>query len=234
MNQRAFSLRQAARVAGAAYIITGATAVFAEFFVRSTLIAGGDAARTANNIVANAQLFRVGIVCDLLTWAGVIVLNLALFELLAPVHRSLALLAAFWRLAEASVYGAITVSSFLVLALLTGPDYVQAFEPHQLQALARLLLGAHSSGYVIGMVFFGFGGTTYGYLLVRSRYVPTALALFGVAASVLVLFCLLAGILSPAFAAAVTVMYWGPPIFIFEVTLGLWLLVKGVRIPEHR
>lgn len=240
----AWSPRQAARIAGAAYLITDATAIFSEFS-RATLIVSGDAARTAGNIVAHAQLFRVGIVVDLLTCVAVVILNLALYELLSPVHRSLALLAAFWRTAEVSVGGAITVSSLVALSLLTGGDYLQAFQPHQLQALARLFLGAQTSGYMIALLFFGFGSTTYMYLLVRARYVPRALALLGFGGSVLVVLFALTRMLFPAsVAASVAAVRALPavalgslavitaPIIGFEIILGLWLLLKGVRIPE--
>lgn len=241
-----FPPQQAGAIAGATYLITVATAIFSEFFVRSTLIVSGDAARTASNIVAHAQLFRFSIVCDLLGCAGVVILNLALYELLAPVHRSLARLAAFWRMAEVSVGGAITVSSLIALSLLTGADYLQAFQPHQLQALARLFLGAQTSGYLIALLFFGLGSTTYMYLLVRSRYVPRALALLGVGGSGLVVLFVTARILFPAsVVAAIAAVRALPavalalvalivvPILAFEAILGFWLLVKGVRIPEE-
>jgi hypothetical protein len=235
------SQHTAAKVAGLLYLITDATAIFSEFFVRPTLVSG-DAARIASNIVAHAQLFRVGAVCDLLTGAGVVILNLALYELLAPVHRSLARLAAFWRLVEVAMFSAITVSRFIVLSLLSGADYLQAFQPRELEALARLFVGAQASGYMIVLLFFGLGSTTYMYLLVRSRYVPKPLALLALGGSALVALFALARMLFPASAAAVRAL---PPVALallalivvpvmaFEILLGLWLLVKGVRIREH-
>jgi hypothetical protein len=60
LRQGAFSPRQAARIAGAAYLIQYMFAVYPEFFVRPALIVTGDAARTASNIVAHAQMFRPG------------------------------------------------------------------------------------------------------------------------------------------------------------------------------
>jgi hypothetical protein len=83
-----FTPRQLAILIGAAYLITDATSIFTEFYVRPSLVVSGDAARTASNIVAHAQLFRAGAVADVLGGAGVVILNLALYELLAPVHRS--------------------------------------------------------------------------------------------------------------------------------------------------
>lgn len=238
--------QSAARVAGFFYLLTTALAAYAELFVRAPLIVRDDAARTASNIAANAQLFRVSIVCDLLMVACVVILNLSLYQLLAPVHRRLALVAASWRMFEVSAHAVAAVSSFVVLRLLSGAEYLQVFEPRQLQALARLFVGAHGSGYNVALLFFALGSTTYMYLLVRSRYVPRALAFSGVAASALTLLFILARMLFPAWVTETTAAVRAlpavalvllamivVPIFAFEVTLGLWLLVKGVRVPER-
>lgn len=243
-RENAFSPRQVAAIAGATYLITDATAIFSQFFVRATLIVSGDAARTAGNIVAHAQLFRFSILCDVIGCAGVVILNVALYELLAPVHRSLARLAAFWRLAEAAMYGAMTVSSLVALSLLTGADYLQAFQPRELQALAHLFIDAQTSGFMIALLFFGLGSTTYMYLLVKSRYVPKALALLGLAGSALTALSVLVRMLLPAFVAAaaaavralpavalVSLAVLVVPIVAFEIILGLWLLLKGVKAP---
>ncbi|HEV3082178.1 MAG TPA: DUF4386 domain-containing protein, partial [Gemmataceae bacterium] len=192
------------------------------------------------------QLFRVGVVFDLLTGAGVVILNLALYELLAPVHRSLARLAALWRLVEVSMGSAIAVNSLIVLSLLNGADHPQAFQPRELQALVRLFVGAQDSGYMVMLLFAGLGSTTYLYLLVRSRYVPKLLALLGLAGSALVVLFSLARLLFPAFATLALAAVRALPaielallalIFVpligFEILIGLWLLVKGVRIPEQ-
>lgn len=239
-----FTPRRTAAVAGAAYLVTYVMSVFAEFYVRPTLIAG-DAARTASNIVAHAQLFRIALVADLLTGAGVVILNLGLYELLAPVHRSVARFAAFWRLVEVAVGSAITVSGFIVLSLLSGADYLRAFDARELQSLARLFVAAHASGYAIVLLFYSFGSTTYMYLLVRSRYVPQTLAVLSLAGSALVAVFALTRLLFPNIVAAgsTAVRNLPPialvllaaifvPIFLFEAALGLWLLVKGVRVPN--
>ncbi|MGC1701318.1 MAG: DUF4386 family protein, partial [Pseudolabrys sp.] len=52
--------RLLARDAGAFYLIITALALFAYMHVRGQLIDTGDMARTADNIVANEQLFRIG------------------------------------------------------------------------------------------------------------------------------------------------------------------------------
>jgi hypothetical protein len=239
----AFSPRQLAAIAGAAYLITSAASLW-NFSLYSTMIVSGDSARTAANIVANAQPFRLFILFDLLQPIGCIVLNVALFELLAPVHRGLARLAAFWRLAESSVYGAIVVNSLLVLSLLTNVEYARAFQPRELHALARLFRGAHSLGFDIAMIFLCLGSTIYMILLLRSRYVPEALAIFGIVTGGLATPVFLGRIIYPSFITAIFSAVRGLPwpalavlglialpFALFEVILGFWLLVKGVRSP---
>jgi len=60
------SQRKAARVAGVLYLIVIVAGVSAEFFVRQRLIVPGNATATANNIMANELLFRLGFVSDLI------------------------------------------------------------------------------------------------------------------------------------------------------------------------
>src|ERR1700730_3605480 len=237
--------QRAARIAGAVYLIVNATAIFSDFFLRSKLIVAGDVAQTTSNLTAPAQLFRVAIFFHLLPIAGDVILNFALYELLAPVNRSLARLSAMFRMAEVSVYGAITVC-YVVLSVLSGAGYLQAFEPRQLQALVRLLLSARASGFWIAILFLSVGSTINFYLLVRSHYVPKLLAFLGVAASGLIVLNILASFLFPGWieatfaavqalpvVAKVLLALIFVPIFSFEFTLGFWLLVKGVRVPEQ-
>src|SRR5438309_4271371 len=68
------------------------------------------------------------------------------------------------------------------------------------------------------------------YLWFKSRYIPRALAAWGIFSSLLVAIVTLAITVFPGLAAVVIPVYF-VPIFIFEVGLGLWLLAKGIRSP---
>src|SRR5437899_993041 len=84
----------AAKVAGFLYLFTMVTATFAEFYARGRLIVSSDAVQTAKNIAASERLFRLGTVSNLITFASVVILLLALYVVLKPINRNLALLAA--------------------------------------------------------------------------------------------------------------------------------------------
>ncbi|MGD0507708.1 MAG: DUF4386 domain-containing protein, partial [Terriglobales bacterium] len=119
------SQRKAARVAGFAYLFTLAPVVFAQFCIQDRLIVGGHVAETARNIMAHETLFRIAIACDLIFCAGVVVLLAALYVILKPVNRSLALLAAFWRMAYVLTWVLMTLNLFDALRLSRGAEYLR-------------------------------------------------------------------------------------------------------------
>jgi len=226
------SQQKAARVAGIAYLLTFALVVFVNFGIHDRLIVS-DAAQTARNIIAHESLFRIGIACDLLYCLGVVVLLTALYVILKPVSRGLALLAAFWRLVYALLWVIMTLYLFTALRLLNAADYLQVFEAEALQALAKLYLGSRFDIYYVGLLFYGLTSAACAYLFFKSRYLPKALAAFGVVASAWAAVCTLAFIISPAFAKVVNLWWFDTPLGIFEIATGFWLLFKGLRTPRR-
>ena len=216
----------AAKIAGVMYLLALVTATFSEFYARGQLTMSGD----AGSIATSERTFRLGVVGDLITTASVVVLLLALYVVLKSINRHLALLAAFWRLVECSIFAAIALNDFVALRLLDGGDGLSAFDPKQLHALTRLFVDVHGAGYLMGLAFFSLGSTTFAYLWFKSRYIPRALAAWGIFASALVGIAALAIMVFPGLADMVTPAYF-VPIFIFEVTLGVWLVTKGIRAP---
>jgi Domain of unknown function (DUF4386) len=225
------TLQRAARVIGFTYLLAMATAVFAEKFVRGSLIVIDNAALTAQNIIAHEQLFRVGIAAELLTFMIDIVLIAALFVVLAPVNRPLALVAAFFRLAAETVCVVMALQSLDVLRLLSGADYLRAVDSDLLQALARLGISAHGTMFNGAFVVFGVGSTVFGYLWLTSKYIPKALAVLGVAASALLAAGSFALLIGPGLRAILYPAYM-VPMFFFEVGMGFWLLFKGVNLAK--
>jgi hypothetical protein len=223
------SQRKAARVVGFAYLFALPPAIFAEFYVRAHLIAVGDAAQTARNITANERLFRLGTASNLTVFAIDVVLIIALYVVLMPVNRSLALLATGWGMIETATLVFVTLRDFEVLRILSGADYLQAFEASRLQALARLSLSAHADAYNVGLVLAGLRSTAFCYLWFKSRFIPTALAAWGMVASILMGASAFLFIVFPELAKHVSVAFYGAPIFFFELTMGFWLLLKGLR-----
>jgi hypothetical protein len=221
------SQRTAARVAGFTYLFTMAIVSLAYFGIYAHLLVAGNAAETARNVMAHERLFRINIACDVIYCAGVVVLLTALYVILEPVNRGLALLAAFFRLVYALMWVVIALSLLDVLRLLSGAGYLRAFEADRLQALAGLYFGVPAYG--VGLPFYGLGSAVCSYLWLKSRYIPRALAGWGVISSVWCAACAFAFIIVPNFAKVVNPWWFDTPMASFEMATGLWLLFIGLR-----
>lgn len=222
------SQRAAARVVGLAYLLTFATVVYVNFGIQHRLIVANNAPETARNILAHEQLFRIGIAGDLIYCAGVIVLLTALYVILKPVSRGLALLAAFWTLVWVLMWLVMTLNLFDALRLLRGADYLRPFEAERLQAWAMLNLGSRFDYYYVGLLFDGLATTVCGYLWYKSRYIPRALAAFGVISSAFCVACTLVFFIFPDFDKTVNLWWFDTPMGIFAIVLSFWLLFKGL------
>jgi hypothetical protein len=92
------------------------------------------------------------------------------------------------------------------------------------------LLQAPDGG--IAAILFAFGSTLFSFLLLRGRKIPAFLAWFGAGCSVLLAVVLLmqfAGFLS----GRIVSLLWDS-MALYEVSLALWLVIKGVPSPKMR
>ncbi len=223
------SQRKAAKVAGGMYLFTMVTANFAEFYVRRQLIVPGDALLTAQHIAASAQLFRLGIVSDMATLVCDVILVAALYVILKPINRNLALLAAFWRLVECSIAAAIVVNELAALRFLGGASSLPTLNTEQLQLLARLFISMDIAGSRTGALLFGLGSTLFCYLWFKSRYIPRWMAGWGIFSSLVPIVIPLTTVVFSGLAdLPLRRARTGIPIIIFEIIAGLWLLVKQI------
>ena len=218
-----------ARLGGVLYLYIIVAGMFAELFVRSRLIVSTDAAVTASNIMANESLFRLGFSGELLHIAFDVVVAVILYALLRPIDRNIALLAAFMRVACDIVLAVASLSHFAALKLFADAEYLKTFTPDQLHTFALLALKLHGDGYAISLVFFGFACLSLGYLIYRSGFLPRTIGALMAIAGVCYLINSFSHFLSPAFAATLFPGLF-VPIFVAELSLALWLTVKGVNV----
>ena len=164
-----------ARIGGILYLIIIVAGALGEIFIRGKLIVSGDAISTANNIMASQLLWRTGIAGDLLMHVCDVPLMLIFYLLLRPVNKNLALLAVLFNLIQTAVLVVNKLTLLMPLFLLGNAEYLKAFEPKQLEALAYLFVRAHDYGFGIGLIFFSFTCLVLGYLIFRSGYFPKIL-----------------------------------------------------------
>jgi hypothetical protein len=226
------SQRTAAKVAGSSGLFAMAIVVFANYALLKPLIVPGNAAETARNIVAHETQFRVAITCFLIYSATVVVLLAALYVILKPANRGLALVGALFRLVFALLWLLTTLNMLGALRLLSSATYVQVFEADRLQALARLHIGANFDDYYVGLPFFGLAATVCAYLWFKSNYIPKGLAVFGVISSAWCVICAFVFLIFPNFNKTVNDYWFDSPMAIFEMVLSFWLLFKGLKPVE--
>lgn len=221
------SQRIAARVAGSLYLATMASAVFAEVFVRGSIIVPGDAVRTAQNLVASERLVRVGLVADIFTLVGVLVIAWGLYVVLKPINEELALLGAMLRVAEVAVAASALVNVLDALRLVSGLSSVAGFSEEQLSTLARLALARQGFGTQLMFVLLGLGSLAFSWVLLRSSYIPRALAILGVVGSSLLASGSLILLVFHQYMAQVGLSYM-LPLGVFEVSLGALFAFRGL------
>ena len=129
--------RLLARVAGALYLIITGYALFAYLYVRNRVIVADDMAQTAANFLAQEQLYRLGFAAAVIVVICNLPLGLILYELLKVVNPRLALLALLFITASATLEAVNLFNYIEPLFTFSLPEYVRAFGPEQLQALAR-------------------------------------------------------------------------------------------------
>lgn len=219
--------RSWARICGVLYLYIIVAGSFAELFVRSTLVVPADAAATSANIAASESLFRLGFSGEFLHLACDVAVAVILYALFRPIDRNIALLAAFMRLACIIILAIASLSHFAALRLLGDADYLKSFPPDQRHTLALLAMKLQGDGYAISLVFFGFACLSLGYLVFRSSYLPRTIGVLLGIAGACYLINSFAHFLDPAFAATLFPALF-VPIFVAELSLSLWLIVKGV------
>ena len=224
------SKRLTARVTGSMFLISLLVPMLNWVFVTSKFIVADKVIDTARNILANEFLFRLGVVNELITSVVAVVLALALYLLLKPVNKNLALLALLLKLTEAILLAVIALSDFISLLFLKEQTALGVSQPEQMQALIGLFINMSMSITSIPMVFLGLNLMLFLYLLYKSEYVPSILAGFGILSYTLIFIYALLTILFPNYAALIIIqsICWAPSC-LFELTIGIWLLLKGVK-----
>jgi len=223
------SQRTVAKVAGWSGLLTFAIVVFGNYVLLNPLIVAGDVAATAQNVAAHQTQLRIAAVCFLTYSLGVVVLLSALYVVLKPVNPGLALVGALFRLVFALLWLLAPLNLLAALRLLGNANYLQAFEPNRLQAMARLHLGANFDAYYVGLPFFGLAATVCAWLWLKSNYIPRGLSIFGVISSAWCVLCSFIFLVFPHFNKIVNDYIFDSPMAIFELIVSFWLLFKGLR-----
>lgn len=225
MRNDGLTLRAAALVAGLGYLLNPVP--YAEFTLYPKLVIAANMQQTVQNMALQGPAFVGMASCYLISFLEDIVIAWALYVFLAPVNRSVSLLASVFRYLYSAIALVGVFDLFIAYRLIHGGQFAASLSAAGVQTQVALLLASFRYGWQLALLIFGVHLGLIGYLIVRSSYVPKILG----ALLILDGFYWIANAIRPyAFPTApVGALFY----FTFvELLFMIWLLFWGSRVRE--
>lgn len=225
------TIKQTAHTAGWLYLAFLAVGIFNFFYIPSRMYVSGNAVLTARNILDNELLFRLGILSNFVGQVIFIFLALVLYQLFEGVSRAHARLMVALVIASVPASFLIILNQIGCLALLSGADFLKVFDNNQLQALSMLFYNLYNDGIIIVGIFWGLWLYPFGYLVIRSGFMPKMLGVFLIVGCFAFLVDGFSLLLIPEYYECISNIV-ALPMSIGEISMIFWLLFKGVKEPS--
>jgi hypothetical protein len=223
--------RTNARIAGVTYLLYIAVA-FPSMVLFGRATTGQGISAKLLGLADHATEVRISILLSVISCFCALVLAVTLYAITRDEDSDLARLAMACRIGEGVIGGATMVAGLGLLwlaTMVTGPNAPDAASSG---VLGMYLLKVDGWGTATAATFFALGSTLFSYLFLRARTIPVSLAWLGVVASLLVLVALPAQLAD--FLHGPVLGFMWIPMLVFEVSLALWLIIKGVASPATR
>ena len=221
--------RARARLTGLIYLLYFLTAVLSAAVAPTISGLGGvpsDASTIGQYVESHVAAVRFAIALGLVSTGLYAALMVLFYQLFRPVSQTTALLAMVFGLIGSAITAVASMVVAAPIAILTGGSYLAVFDVKQLRALALLFLNLGADFNAIELFFFGLFQLALGYLIFRSTFVPRVIGVL-IAIAGVAWFLYLAPPVATALMTPTEVLG-----FIAELSLMLWLLIRGVD-PER-
>jgi hypothetical protein len=218
-----------ARIAGLIYLVEIVTGIFNLMYVPSRIKVHGDAAATVQHLTANEFLFRLDVVVGSISDVAALVLPFVLYKLLSPVSKQAAVLMVVFGVVFIPIDLVGTANQLDILSLLSdGNAQHQALTSEQFIGQVMALFDASYNKTLISEIFWGLWLLPFGYLVIKSGFLPKILGFFLMLGSLSYLIPFPAEVLFPRYSVPDIVTL---PSAIGEIGIALWLAFVGVRKP---
>jgi hypothetical protein len=222
MNTKSIS-----RISGVLYIATVLAFLLSNLFLKASLVDAGDVSGTLKLVADNALQYQLAVAVDFVAMVAVMALVFSLFTILRPVNPYLALLALGWRIGEVVLQAGAKVPDYLLLTLSQSAASSPGSGIAGLESLGQMLIAGSTRAVWLSFVFLSIGSIFNNYLFYKSKAIPAALAIFGLASTALyTLGSVLALVIDLPEGADMGMML---PLVLFELSLGFYLALFGVR-----
>lgn len=221
------TLKKTARFAGLLYFIWVISGIYGLVYVPSQTLVPGDAFATANKILENEFVFRTGIINGIIGNALWVLIGLTLYRLFKQVNERQAILLVILVIIQIPAVFFMEALNITSLMIIKG-DLLKTFELSQRQDLAMLLLKMKNHILIILEMFWGLWLFPFGLLVYKSGFIPRILGVFLIINGIAYVIHCFTHLLLPNHQALVFKI--ATPIWTLgEISIMLWLLVKGVK-----
>ena len=217
------------RLTGFLYLLIIICAGFSQGYIRGSIVVPEDALATANNILQNEALFRLGLSLDLIAFTIDAIVSVLLYQMFKPFGANLAMASAALRLVAHPAIGSLNLlNHYLAYRVLSGAEFLTVFDEAQLQSLSLLFMDAHQYGYLIAGGFFGLHCLLLGILIYKSNTIPNIFGGFLVGSAAGYLIETFGNFNVPGYEEY-TALVVGIAAAIGELSLTFYLLIVGKR-----
>jgi uncharacterized protein DUF4386 len=194
-----------------------------------TIIARGGKsfAETTRFAAEHAVLWRFCLLNIGLSWISIGIMAYALYVVLEPVNKRLAQLALVLRLGASAVGAASLMFRVAQARLYTASQTEGLFTAEQLRALVAMTQRGANAGITTAWMLMGAGYVLFYLLFLRSRYLPRALAGFGILTSAMLAAVAVLTFVFPERTNELKLFL--VPALLTEIATALWLLIKGLQ-----
>ena len=227
METNLSSLKKTARLTGLLYLIWVITGIYGMMYVPSQTIVAGNAVATANKMLSNEFIFRTGIINDLFSVTICIFLLFALYKLFEQVnkHQALLMVALFFvTIPVTFIMDGFSIASLMIFK----GEVLKTFELSQRQDLAMLFLKINNYGSLTLEMFWGLWLLPFGYLAYKSGFIPRLIGIFLILNGIAYIILSFVSLLFPDYRT-ITTQFAMPFLILGEISITLWLLIKGVK-----
>lgn len=211
------------------YLIVVLTGIFSLAYVPSKLISVNNPAATFQNIKNAELLFRFGILSSLICYTFFLLLPLALYRLLKPVHENFAKLMVLFAVVSVPISFLNVQHKFAILSLISSQSYLDVFTIEQLQSNVLFQLNQYGNGIHILSIFWGLWLLPLGLLIYRSGFLPKILGILLIGGCMGYLINFLGYLLIQGYTKTGIPSFIRLPATLGEIGTCLWLLIMGAK-----
>lgn len=222
-----YSPQKSARTTGYLYLLSAVIAPFVLFYVPMQTRVPGNAAATAQKLLANETLFRSGLALGVFTLIIFLVVAILLYRLFKPVDADLARLMVVGVVVQVPIGLVLDTFTIASLMIFKG-EALKELGVEQRQSVALLMLKLSSYGTQLLQSLWGLWLLPLGILVWKSRYMPRWLAVFVFLNGVTYVLISLAFMIAPTWQAVLQKYTF--PLLFGELAFMVWMVIKTVNL----